>query len=89
MEPENDKHQQNGCDECGNDNTPTQKTIAGIQEKCCNTLNLLAGEVGQSEENYRGRKELYQSKKCLFIWTEENWQIFRNTEICVGSDMVQ
>ena len=89
MESENDKHHDDGCDDCGNDNTPTQKTISAEQEKLCAALNQSAGEVGQTEENYRGRKELFESKKCLFIWTEENWQTFRNTEICVGSDMVQ
>jgi len=89
MEQENDKNHNNDCDDCGDNNTATQKSIAVDQEKCCEALTQLAGEVGQTEENYRGRKELYESKKCLFIWTEENWQIFRNTEICVGSDLLQ
>lgn len=39
--------------------------------------------------NYKGQTTLFESKKCLFVWTEDNYRRYRNTEICVGTELIQ
>jgi gas vesicle protein len=78
-------------DDCGckENNTLTQKTINKLRKTYCNELDAAAGAVYQWEENYLGWKELRKSKKCLFIWTEKNYQAFRNLQLTKGGALNQ
>ena len=74
---------------CKENSTLTQKTINKLRKTYCNELDTAAGAVYQWEENYLGWKELRKKKKCLFIWTEKNYQAFRNLQITKGGALNQ
>lgn len=74
---------------CDENDTATQKTISSARKKYCDELTVLAGDVKTSETNFGGQTTLYETKKCLFIWTEDNYRRYRNTEICVGAELSQ
>lgn len=74
---------------CKDNDTATQKTITAQRTIYCDDLYAAAGEVYQWEESYSGLKELMGYKKCMFVWTEENYQVYRNLEICVGTELIQ
>ncbi|MBC7903307.1 MAG: hypothetical protein H7Y27_07785 [Gemmatimonadaceae bacterium] len=75
-----------GCDE---NDTNTQKYINTERALLCDELTVASGEVNQWEENYFGLKELKKRRKCLFVWTEKNYQVFRNLQITTGTSLIQ
>ena len=75
-----------GCKEKDNQ---TQKVVNTERTTYCTQLTLTSGDVYQWEENYAGLTELYGFKECLFIWTEENYQEYRNLEITIGTELIQ
>ena len=74
---------------CKENNTATQKAINTERWIYCDELKTAGGEVDQWEENYLGLEDIKAKKKCLFIWTEKNYQIFRNLEISTGVSLLQ
>ncbi len=77
---------QNNCEE---NDTATQKTIHAERQKYCDNLFTTAGEVGKWEKSNEGQLNLFERKKCQFIWTEGNYQRYRNTEIRIGTELIQ
>jgi hypothetical protein len=80
-----------GCppdDDCAENTSLTQKAINLERKEYCDLLSQHAGEVSKWEMNYEGQKEVLEHKKCLFNWTEENYQRYRNTEITIGTELV-
>lgn len=80
-----------GCkpDECVETNYATQKAINTERGKYCNEVYEAAGLVSKWEKTYDGETNLYNRKKCMFVWTEGNYQRYRNTEICLGTELMQ
>ena len=76
-------------DKCKENDTVTQKAINAERKLYCTELDVAAGTVNQWEENYAGWKVLKEKKKCLFIWTEKNYQVFRNLEVSTGVSLLQ
>jgi hypothetical protein len=79
--PPPDKDDDCGCKES---NTLTQQTINRLRKTYCNEVDTAAASVYQWEENYLGWKDLKKNKKCLFIWTEKNYQAIRNLQLTKG-----
>lgn len=78
------------CDNCEETNdTATGKAIATLRTNYCDQLYSAAGEVSKYETGYSGQLTLYETKKCLFVWTEDNFRRYRNTEICIGTELLQ
>jgi hypothetical protein len=76
-------------DKCKENDTATQKAINAERKTYCKDLDTSAGTVYQSEENYVGWKEIKKRKKCLFVWTEKNYQVFRNFQITTDTSLLQ
>ena len=83
------KHRHEDCGNCEENDTATQKTITAERSKYCDDLYGLAGEVIKYETSYTGQLILYDVKKCIFTWTEDNYRRYRNTEISVGTELIQ
>ena len=83
------RHRNGDCDNCEENDTATQKTITAERTKYCDELYSTAGEVTKYETNYNGQLTVYEVKKCMFTWTESNYRRYRNTEICVGTELLQ
>jgi len=75
----------NNCEE---NDTATQKSITAERKKYCDELYTTAGEVSKAETSYAGQNTVYESRKCMFVWTEDNYRRYRNTEICVGTELI-
>jgi len=74
---------------CTENDTITQKTINAERKTYCDALTVAAGDVYQWEANFAGAQTLKKKKKCLFVWTEKNYQVFRNLEISTGTSLLQ
>ncbi len=83
------RQQNDDCGNCEENDTATQKSISTERRKYCNELYTAAGEMSRYETNYYGQSNLYEQKKCMFVWTEDNYRRYRNTEICVGTELLQ
>src|SRR4029079_17246431 len=55
----------------------------------CDLLDTAGGSVLEYEEKYNGTKKIKSKKKTLFIWTEKNYQEFRNLDITKGTSLLQ
>src|SRR5260221_71085 len=69
--------------------TQTELKIQGIIKTDCDTLQSLIGDLTQAEENRKGLRALYESKKCFFIDTELNYRLYRNMELNTGAELIQ
>lgn len=79
-EPEND---------CGEKDTPTQKSINRERVKVCDLLYVSAGTTNQLQKRFDGANAVYGDMKSLFTKTEGNYQRYRNLEISVGTELLQ
>lgn len=82
-------HNDDDCDNCEENDSATQKSINNERKKYCDELTDAVGEVRKYETSYEGQTTSYERKKCLFLWTEDNYRRYRNTEICVGTELLQ
>ncbi|HRQ49981.1 MAG TPA: hypothetical protein PLR74_05570 [Agriterribacter sp.] len=85
----NYRQQHDDCGNCEENDTATQQSISTERKKYCNELYTAAGEISRYETGYYGQSNLYEQKKCMFVWTEDNYRRYRNTEICVGAELLQ
>ncbi|MBO9632709.1 MAG: hypothetical protein J7578_06290 [Chitinophagaceae bacterium] len=74
---------------CKEIDNPTQLTINRERLKICSSLYEASGKVSMLEKKFKGEKRLYNDKTCLFNHTEENYRLFRNLEITVGTELLQ
>lgn len=81
--------QPTGCDPCKGPDNQTQKIIINERIKICDRLYEAAGNLSKQEMKYYGEKKIYEEKKCLFKWTEENYQRHRNFDVLVGTELIQ
>ncbi len=82
-----------GTGDCGcNDTTKTTVTQTIINTErieYCRQLDTAGGSVIELEAKYNGTKTLKENKKTLFIWTEKNYQAFRNLDLTKGTALLQ
>jgi hypothetical protein len=84
-----DRDRNKDDDPCKEQGTLTEKTIKREKKKICDELKEKVGIVRQWEQSRRGAHYLYNDKKCCFIYTEKNWQYYRNLELMVGVELLQ
>jgi hypothetical protein len=80
-----------GCkpEECVETSYNTQKTINAERLKYCEAVYSSAGDVKKWEKSYSGETTILNRRKCMFMWTEENFRRYRNTEITLGTELMQ
>lgn len=79
-----------GTDPCVEPPQETQiKIINPERTKYCEALSSAAGDVHKWQTSKSGEKTLYERKKCNFLRIEENHRRYRNTQICLGTELVQ
>lgn len=83
------RQHENGDNDCVENDSATQRTINRERRKYCDSLYTAAGEVSKGEKSSEGHLSLYERKKCMFLWTEDNYQRYRNTEIRVGAELLK
>lgn len=78
-----------GTDPCIEKDNATQKSINRERLKVCDVLYDTAGALSTQEIKFGGEHKVYNDKKCMFVWTEENYRRYRNLEITVGTELLQ
>lgn len=90
IEPRTENKQQGpGHSGGGNTDLPTERTIKKEKKRYCDQIAVTIGEVGRWRESYQGYNKMLERKKCLFLWTEENYRRYRNTHISIGTELLQ
>lgn len=80
---------ENDNNDCVENDSATQRSINTKRRKYCDKLYEAAGEVSKGEQSSEGQISQYENKKCMFLWTEDNYQRYRNTQIRVGTELLQ
>jgi hypothetical protein len=75
--------------DCKEKDTATQRSVNTSRRKYCDKLYETAGEVSKWEKSNEGHLNLYEQKECMFVWTETNYQRYRNTQIRIGTELIQ
>lgn len=78
-----------GCEDCSDKDNATQKSINTQRITICNLLYETEGNVEQLQTKFDGENSVFKEKKCLFLHTEENYRMYRNLEICAGTELLQ
>jgi len=73
-----------GCEE---KDSPTQKVISTARELYCTNLHQCKADQKSSEKAYERAVRLYRKKKKLFEWTENNYRLYRNFDICLDNQL--
>lgn len=76
-----------GCNDCDEKDFPTQKTISRERLTVCDKLYAAASEVAKQEKKFVGENLVYNDRKCLYVYTEENYRKYRNFDITVGTEL--
>ncbi|HEU4606794.1 MAG TPA: hypothetical protein VFS31_01715, partial [Chitinophagaceae bacterium] len=83
------RNNDSGCKDGGIKDLPTQNTISLDRMPVCNELYESAAELSKQEKKFDGENTVYNEKKCLFRYTEENYRRYRNLDMVVGTELVK
>ena len=78
-------HPERGCDE--KKDSRTGKCIDTARKTYCTNLHTAKGDQASSEKAYDRSVMIYYKKKKLFEWTEHNYRLYRDFDICVDSEL--
>jgi hypothetical protein len=67
--------------------SPTQKSIAAARQLYCTNLRTAKSTQKASEKAYERAVRIYHKKKKLFEWTELNYRIYRDLDICLDTEL--
>lgn len=83
-------NQQDDSDcKCKEKDNATQLSINRERLKLCSILYETSGKVSMLQKKFKGEKRLYNDKTCLFNNTEENYRLYRNLDISLGTELLQ
>jgi hypothetical protein len=65
----------------------TQKCISGLRQVYCTNLRSTKTDRESSEKAYERSVKIYKKKKKLFQWTEKNYRLYRDFDICIDNEL--
>jgi hypothetical protein len=75
--------------DCEERDNATQKTINTIKKTYCDKLYTSRHAIKKLEITYSGKEKIYKKKEQRFLRTQNNYQRYVNTEINIGSQLVE
>ena len=78
-----------GIPECDERDNATQQTINVLKKTWCQKLTDAENEIKTLKIGYDSNERIYKSKERRFLSTRDNSQRYINTEISMGSQLVQ
>jgi len=75
--------------DCEERDNATQKSINALKKAYCDKLRDSRNTVRKLEISYEGKEKIYKRKEQRFLRTQNNYQRYVNTEINIGSQLVQ
>jgi hypothetical protein len=73
--------------DCEEKDYPTGKFIAASRQLYCANLHTAKADQASAEKAYDRSVLIYKKKKKLFEWTENNYRLYRDFDICVDSEL--
>jgi hypothetical protein len=67
--------------------TATQKSIDAARQLYCTNLRTAKTNQKAGEKAYERAVRIYRKKKKLFEWTENNYRIYRDLDICLDTEL--
>lgn len=67
--------------------TATQKSIDAARQLYCTQLRTAKANQKAGEKAYERAVRIYRKKKKLFEWTENNYRIYRDLDICLDTEL--
>ncbi|MBS1663842.1 MAG: hypothetical protein JST68_22545 [Bacteroidetes bacterium] len=83
------QHQPSDIPDCEERDNATQKKINTVKKVYCTNLMTSRDNVKKLEIAYDGKETLYKKKERKFLRTQDNLQRYVNTEISMGSQLMQ
>jgi len=75
--------------DCEERDNATQKKINALKKLYCTALTASRDNVNKLEISYYGKETLYKKKEIKYLRTQNNLQRYVNTEISMGSQLMQ
>lgn len=75
--------------DCEEKDNATQKKINAVKKVYCTNLSTARDNVNRLEIAYDGKETLYKKKERKFLRTQDNLERYVNTEISMGSQLMQ
>jgi hypothetical protein len=76
--------QHSGCDE---KDCATQQVISTSRQIYCTDLRTAKANQKAAEKSYDRSVKIYRKKKKLFEWTEHNYRLYRDFDICIDNEL--
>src|SRR5580698_2336781 len=73
--------------ECREKESPTGKCITTTRQPYCVTSRTAKSNEEGAEQAYDRSVRLYYKKKELFEWTQHNYELYRDFDICTDSEL--
>jgi hypothetical protein len=74
--------------ECREKDTPTGKCITTTRKGYCTNLRTARSNQESSGQAYKRATRSYYKRKELFEWTQHNYELYRDFDICVDSELI-
>jgi hypothetical protein len=75
--------------DCEERDNLTQKSINALKKTYCDKLRESRNTIRKNEISYEGKEKIYRRRERRFLRTQDNYQRYVNTEINIGSQLVQ
>src|SRR5450432_1016809 len=85
----NENRRQSDIPDCIEKDNETQQKINAVKKIYCQNLDTSGNEIETLKIGYDANEKIYKSKERRYLSTRENCQRYINTEISMGSQLVQ
>ncbi|HMC85745.1 MAG TPA: hypothetical protein VKI61_09470 [Chitinophagaceae bacterium] len=85
----NENRRQADIPDCIEKDNETQQKINAVKKIYCQNLETAGDEIETLKIGYDANEKIYKSKERRYLSTRENFQRYINTEISMGSQLVQ
>ena len=67
--------------------TPTEKSYATARDTYCTLLQTALSDRAAAKLAYERSLVVYEKRKHLFEWTEKNYRLYRNLDVCLDNEL--
>src|SRR5215469_11611565 len=67
--------------------SPTEKSYSTARETYCTALHNARTDRNASKLAYHRSLKVYDMRKNLFVWTEKNYRMYRDLDLCLDTEL--
>ncbi len=83
---EQGRHKEQPC-KCDEKDSSIKKSISTARQAYCTALKTAKSDKEAAEKAYERSLRIYRKKKKLFEWTENNYRVYRNLDVCLDTEL--